>query len=241
MRVFFFLVVLANLLLFFWETGYRQPPTDDEQASKALVLPGLREPIVLLGEMPPAPVSPVSVTAPVVQPVKPVSSKLPAGSSTPSTNNRCLEIGPYANTAEAVELQQLLQPHAAGITIMSRPQNQSDSWWVLIPKAENMTVAKERRQMLLDKGIKDFWLFNKGELQGAISLGLHERREEAEAAQRQFTEKGIVSEIVPRSTRSESHWLHIPWNRPPLAMEEVIQTLKMQNAELKIPAPTACR
>jgi len=230
MRVFFFLVVLANLLLFFWETAYRQPNTDDEQPVRELVLPGMKESITLPGETP---------SEPVVAEAKPAVARHPVG-ITPPGNSRCLEIGPYANTTEAEELQQLLRPHAAGITVMSRPQSQSENWWVLIPKAENMTIARERRQMLLDKGIKDFWLFNKGELQGAISLGLHETREKAEAAQRQLTEKGIVSEIVPRLTRSEAYWIHIPWNRPPLAMEEIIQTFRMQNAELKIPALSAC-
>ena len=231
MRMLFFLVVVANVLLFFWETGYRHPPVT-EASSKDLVLPGTTQSIVLIGESQPPPVRPASSLKTDTVPTPPASSLALPGN--------CLEIGPYPTSAQATELQQLMLPQAPGIRIIPRSEARNDSWWVLVPKAENMEVAKARRQMLLDKGIKDFWLFNKGELQGAISLGLHETREKAESAQRQFLEKGIVSEIVPRSSHNETYWVHIPWNRPPLALDEVLQTLRMQNSELRIPQPVSC-
>lgn len=234
MRVFFFLVVLANVFLLVFETGYRHPSSDHEQGMKNLALPGTTQSIALISEHPNQQQAPV---VPLPAPVKLTpTSELPKASS-----GNCLEIGPYTSTATAHELQELMQPHASGVTVLTRTQAQNNSWWVLIPKADNMEVAKARRQMLLDKGVKDFWLFNKGELQGAISLGLHDSLDQAEAAQREFRGKGIVSEIVPRSTHGDTYWLRIPWNRPALALEEVLQTLKMQNAELNIPTPVACR
>ncbi|MGI9212565.1 MAG: hypothetical protein ACR2HF_08835 [Methylococcaceae bacterium] len=234
MRVFFFLVVLANVFLLVFETGYRHPSSDHEAGMKNLALPGTTQSIALIGEPLPHQQAPAASFS---APVKPT----PAPEFPKASSGNCLEIGPYPSTATAHELQELMQPHAGGITLLTRTQAQNDSWWVLIPKSDNMEVAKARRQMLLDKGVKDFWLFNKGELQGAISLGLHESRELAEAAQRQFLDKGIVSEIVPRSTHGETYWLRISWNRPALALDEVLQTLRMQNTELHIPAPEVCR
>lgn len=250
MRIFFFLIVLANVLLFFWEIGVRQPQNENAQGIKSLALPGTVEPITLIGEsrvsvrpksldITPVPLNtkPAGVSAyqgtPVARP----------GQSDSSLGNvsDCFEMGPFRSSAQASELQELMAPHAKGTAVTTKTAAQNDSWWVLIPKAESMDAAKARRQMLLDKGVKDFWLFNKGELQGAISLGLHETREKAEAAQRQFLEKGIVSEILPRSTRSESYWLRIPWNHSRLALDEVLQTLKMQNADWVIPPVEACR
>ena len=103
-----------------------------------------------------------------------------------------------------------------------------------------MEAAKAKRQMLQDQGIRDFWLFNRGELQGAISLGLFNARDKAEVAQKQFMGKNVLSEIVPRMVQMDAYWVKIPWIRPKLDLEEIVQTLNMENSELRIPAPISC-
>lgn len=249
MRVFFLLVILANVLLFLWETKVRHPGNDRDSASKTLILPGTTESITLISESRAIPVSAIPAeNRPVHSYGKPDSpafnlSDTPVVTAPVQSADKfagCFEIGPFPTPVAASELQVLLASQAKGITVSTRSTAQNDSWWVLIPKADSMEAAKARRQMLLDRGVKDFWLFNKGELQGAISLGLHETREKAEASRRQFLEKGIVSEVAPRATHSDSYWLRIPWPRSRLALDEVLQTLKMQNAELTIPAPAVC-
>ncbi len=248
MRLLFVLVVLANVVLFVWETRVRHPDTDT--AHKTLSLPGTIEPIHLLNEnksygkaaLPSAANAVVATdTKPPAPPAVNYRNALPDAAVSLNRVAGCFEAGPFTTQAQASELRELLATHARGISLTTRTASQNDSWWVLIPKAENMEAARARRQMLQERGIKDFWLFNKGELQGAISLGLHETREKAEAAQRQFLDQGIVSELVPRSTRSDTYWLRIPWTGSRLALDEILQTLKMQNADLLIPPLQACQ
>jgi hypothetical protein len=103
-----------------------------------------------------------------------------------------------------------------------------------------MDTAKSNRKMLLEKGVTDLWLFDKGPLQGAISLGLFKTRNRAEQAQKKFTELGIITEVVPRQVRSEAYWVRIPWNRPALELEEILQSADAKGATGVPPALVPC-
>ncbi|NOQ76365.1 MAG: hypothetical protein GQ475_00960 [Methylococcaceae bacterium] len=59
--------------------------------------------------------------------------------------------------------------------------------------------------MLKKRGISDFWLFRKGELKGAISLGLFAKETRALALQNKFSKTGLNVEIMPRY-KTETVW-----------------------------------
>jgi hypothetical protein len=255
MKYLFFLLVFANVLLFLWEDRTRGFHPDADSAHRELPLPGAVERIALLSERPAVPKatdefeeaemalqSKLNAEAEQAESSRPEQPPQPPEPvpAPPVTVTDCYQMGPFSTRSAATELLGLIKPHAREAAIGVKPSDVADGWWVLIPKAESMEAAKAKRQMLQEKGVRDFWLFNKGELQGAISLGLFQSRDKAETAQKQFMEKNIISEVVPRSVRAEAYWIRIPWTRPALDLDEVVQTLKMENSELRIPAPVPC-
>lgn len=234
MKALVYLLIFVNVVVFLWETGFR----NRSDGFQELAIPSHLERILLVEEaadavaMEPdtseaeAPEAPDEEPAPVVKPAPKVSD--------------CFLIGPAQTQAQANELLDLLKSQVGAASIETKSGEIPSGWWVLFPKAPSLDAARENRRMLLDKGVVDMWVFEKGSLQGAISLGLYSTREQAEAGQKQLTDKNIVTELAPRLVQGKVFWLRIPWTRPPLELEEIIQLLNTQDPDSKIPAPVPC-
>ena len=113
--------------------------------------------------------------------------------------------------------------------LVKKPSELTDGWWVLFPKAHDMDTAKSNRKMLLEKGVTDLWLFDKGPYKGAISLGLFKTRVRAEQAQKNSWAKGIITEVVPRQY-GRRLWVRIPWPGPATDLDEFVKSTAPQSA-----------
>ena len=96
------------------------------------------------------------------------------------------------------------------------------------------------RQMLMNKGVYENWLFDRGPLVGAISLGLYKTQGEAEKALLGYKEKGINAKVRPRLVRANGFWLRVPWDKPSLELDEAIQSINSGDTSIKMPSPTPC-
>lgn len=242
MKSFFYLLVLLNVAFFLWETGTRE----DSESYRELAIPSNVERIALAQESAGtagsdsegADVPPETLDIESAQP-----DDIPAPEAKlewPPRLVDCFRIGPSQTREEADFRLQLLKGTAPDVAVKMRPGDVPDGWWVLFPKAQSQEAAKENRRMLVQKGAVDAWVFDKGPLQWAISLGLYRKREDAEAAQKPLMEKSIVTEVVPRMVRGNVYWLKIPWHRPALELDEIVQVLNTQDPGLRIPPPVAC-
>lgn len=266
----FFVLVLANLVFFLWESGFR--PADD--GPRELPLPQATERIELMSERPAVPV-PARAESPVAAPVSQESATADAGTESPPVEEasqeapvaepsppppeqeaageaaskaaaaeaearKCFRIGPYAARAQAQEALELVKTHVDKAELVILSTGVPDGWWVLFPKASNLEAARANRRMLLEKGVQDLWLFDKGELAGAISLGLYSIHDGAIRAQADFMKKNLVTEVVPRLVSSHSEWVRIPWPGTQMELEEVVHLLNSEGTETKLPAPVPC-
>ncbi len=247
MKYLFYLLALANAVFFIWETGFRQNG-NSEGVSRELTIPGNAERIVLATEVAdlqglasePADAGvTVQPKTPAVDPSAEAESLLP-GLKPQDEAPDCFQIGPAPTQEEANDLLDLVKSHAAEASIVEKSGDVAEGWWVLFPKAESLETARQNQRMLMEKGVKDAWLFDKGPLKGAISLGLYKTREEAEAARQPFKDKNIVTEITPRLVRGQVYWLKIPWHRSALELEEIVQVLNSQDSTLHVPVPIPC-
>lgn len=249
MKYLVYLLVLANVVFFLWETGFREGRESDG-TYRELEIPSGLERIALRGEvagnagaaapMVVAAAGPAAqVPLPEISP-QPETAAPPAETSVSGKPVDCFEIGPSQTQQEAEGFLELLESHAPKAEVVGKPGDVPDRWWVLFPKAASLEAGRENRRMLAEKGVVDTWLFDKGPLQGAISLGLFKTREEAEAARKAFMAKNIVAEVVPRLVRGKVYWVKIPWHRPGLEFEEIVQVLNTQDPTLRIPAPIPC-
>lgn len=254
MKYLVYLLVLGNVVFFLWETGFRGDRSSDASV-RELEMPSGVERIALLSEAGgtsgagavivaeagSATGIPLPETAPTATTTSPVdASAADSGIKRPEKRIDCFEIGPSQTREEAEGFLDLLKSHAPKATVETKLGDVPDRWWVLFPKAVSLEAGRENRRMLAEKGVVDTWLFDKGPLQGAISLGLFKTKEEAEAARKTFMDKNVVAEVVPRWVRGKVYWVKIPWHRPGLEFEEIIQVLNTQDPSLRIPAPIPC-
>lgn len=109
----------------------------------------------------------------------------------------CYEVGPFSD-------QKQLQKWLASEGIKDKPESFYkeepfvSSYLVYYPASETMAESKRNVTMLQNKGIEELWLFKKGEMMGAISLGLFKEKPHAEKLFQKLLNKGINVKITER-------------------------------------------
>ncbi|MEW6039602.1 MAG: hypothetical protein AB1648_15370 [Pseudomonadota bacterium] len=228
MRFLFYFLLVANAAFFFWSLGHRD--TRRQVDIKAVEAPGrllLRSEVADgRGEIPSPPVE--------TPPPAGVDRGALAGDGT------CYRIGPFAETAEARRVLGLVKEWIDGASVAAESSESLDGYWLLYPKAENMDEAKGNRKMLMDKGIKDVWLIDKGDMAGMISLGIFKTREEAETEVVRLSRLNVRAQIRPRITQSETAWIQFAWDKSALELDEVMIQLRGENPEVSVPPLKPC-
>jgi hypothetical protein len=236
LKYLFYVLIVINLVFFTWRFGLQQGESFlGDDADQHLELPEDAlgpEPGSEMDEYADSHVPSEEATGPIF--LEPPS--VPRAASAKG----CFEIGPLQSRETAEGFMTLLAPSARDIRLVIRPGDVPEGWWVIYPKASTLEAAHANRRMLEGKGIFDSWLFDKGPLAGALSLGLYKTREEADQALQILLAKGIGAKVAPRLVRGEVFWLKIPWTGLPLALEETVQVLNSQDPTLAMPLPVVC-
>ena len=252
MKYLFYLLLIGNVVFYLWETGVGGERTKVER--RELALPDETERLVLLRELPDAPkkargsepsaqidrqqMKEESAVNAIIE-----ESQLEAKKATPQPSPvptikpdpSCHLFGPIDGEAQANKAMGELKPQLTGeVDVVRRPAETIGGYWVLYPKAENLDAAKINRRMLMDKGIRDIWLFDKGELAGAISLGLYHSQQRAEAAQKKFFEQNLKTEVVPRLVREEAYWLKVHWEASRDELDQLIGKTSIQRRDARL-------
>ncbi|QSA97677.1 hypothetical protein [Methylococcus sp. EFPC2] len=227
MKYLFALLLTVNVVFYLWES--RQGSAGIVNSELKLP-PSAGERIVLIAELPsipkkPAPPKPLAPPEPPpVKPAeKPVEPEVVKDAAPVPLVPACYWLGPYESDGDARRVLAALPAELKEAEVHRRSGEVPNGYWVLYPKAESMELARVNRQMLVDKGVRDLWVFDKGELQGAISLGLFTLRERAEAAAQQFRAQGIAAvEVHPRMVRNEAPWIKLQWPGDRTELERLI-------------------
>jgi len=107
----------------------------------------------------------------------------------------CIETQTFASRQAALEA---LPPHLEASNIHEIEQHIPSTYLVFIPAAKDFHTAQATEQQLKAKGITNLWLFRKGPMKNAISLGLFVKKQRAENLARQLKQKQIKVEIQTR-------------------------------------------
>ncbi|HYE36233.1 hypothetical protein [Methylocaldum sp.] len=265
MKYVFYILILVNVVFFLWENNVTRSADSADGSYQELRLPHTVERIALfsehsaLTEKTPGGIALAEASTTEAKPEQTdgttaVSDSEPAQETVPpvpkeeaappelarASEGACFQLGPLADESRALEVLSLVKTHSDQASLVKKPSDLTDGWWVLFPKAQDIEVAKSNRRMLIEKGVTDLWLFDKGPLQGAISLGLFKTRRRAEQAQKQFTEQSIITEVVPRQVRNEAQWVRVPWTRPASELEEILKSADAKVTSGQLPPPVPC-
>lgn len=231
MKYLFYILVIINLVFLGWKLGVDpQRFIAEDSATQPLEMPLADQPMPVeeLDEAELLPTEP----DPLVKP--------PEDLENPNGDLICLEMGPFSERPEADAALALLKTLGKDIQVRIHPSDTPNGWWVIYPKANSREAAMANRQMLMNKGVYENWLFDRGPLVGAISLGLYQSQADAEKALLGYKEKGINAKVRPRLVRANGFWLRVPWDKPRLELDEAIQLINSGDANIKIPSPTPC-
>ena len=232
MRILFYCLLVINLIFIVWKFGFDKtsvvspdthPSVPKQQEAK--------DPALTPDQYVMLPLETQSLTE------VPESKE---GESTSVIEN-CGLIGPMNDRKEAEALLPDLLSISKDAQVIVRPLQVADGWWVIFPKATTREVALANRQMLINQGFYENWLFDEGPQKFAISLGIYPTSEEAEAAANLIREKGINVRVVPREVPGSRFWIKMVWTKPLRELDEAIQLINTQDGNARIPSPVACR
>ena len=121
---------------------------------------------------------------------------------------RCQAIGPIKSLEQAEQIARWVKEHDPEAVARKNLKEKHLGFWVVLPKLDSMSGAKKKLDELKLAGIRDAYMFTRGELKMAISLGLFNRRDHAESRQKELQERYEVSvEIKPRIKDESDYWV----------------------------------
>jgi hypothetical protein len=253
MKNLFYLLIVLNVVFFVWKNVREQPvsdqatPTDNslsfaDGGDRPLTLPAAGPDIA--PATPPADddagqVAEHQVADGGVGQTDSAESEKPLEPLQQSADG-CYEIGPILTREAADAYLGLIGSSVQEARVVIKTGAVPDGWWVLYPKARTLEGARANRRLLAKYGVFDSWIFDKGPLALAISLGLYKTRGEAEQAAKPLLDRGVIVEVAPRRIRGEVFALKLNWSGLPLELDEKVQLLNSQDSALQMPAPSQC-
>ena len=174
MRTLFFVLILANLLFFAWQTGYLVPIETPRGEGERLAKQ----------------VEPEKIRILTPDEVKRI---------TEAAKNRalaCIEWGTFPS-AEADKAAEALAMLGLGSRLVSRKVEETAGWWVFIAPQGNKANADKKVDELKRLGVPDFFIVqDEGPNKFAISLGVFRAEDAAKNYLAGIAAKGVKSALV---------------------------------------------
>lgn len=210
-RVFFLLLLVANLVYFLWVAGDLGGGSEGREPERlaAQIQPERLEIIVRVATRDAG-----KTETPEAKPAAEValaSEAAPApanGDAARTSATVCRRVGPIPR-AEADRLAASLREHGVTVTEVAASED-GNNYWVHIPAAE---VSNKLIADLKQAGVTDFFIASEGSNKGAVSLGLFHREQAAKDLQQRLTKKGIKPvriDVKPRRADKITVDLHGP-------------------------------
>lgn len=183
MRIFVFLLFLANLLFFAWTRGYFgvTESADAFRVGQQLRADQVR---IISNDVPPPETA---------RPGKNVAKPEEKASAEPAPAERCVQLAELP-PAEADRLEAALSESLPGVASRRTNFPGTASFWVHIPPLKTKRDAENKAGELKNLGVKEYFIVQEsGANQLAISLGLFSSSDAATAALAALREKGVRS------------------------------------------------
>jgi hypothetical protein len=118
---------------------------------------------------------------------------------------KCVRLGPIKQRTAATDLISELSGLGHDASLQVEIDQWESGFWVLIPAgSEDPDFVVANLELA---GIQDLWQFTKGDLRGAVSLGLYSDREKAQERLQVLADKGFDAEVRPRTVEVSTYWV----------------------------------
>jgi hypothetical protein len=192
MKIFFWLLVAVNVILFAGMKFFDQAPAGEVlQAMHAekitIVQPGVVVPpltaasaVVVSAVAPVAAATSSVASAPVLAAPVSASSPVPASTLTPVKSSACYEWGEFSG-AELDQVSSRLKKLQLGNRVSRREIDHGIGFWVYVPPLKDKVAVNQKVEQLKALGVTDYFVVqDAGEWLNAISLGVFKSRDAAQ-------------------------------------------------------------
>ncbi|MCZ6802569.1 MAG: SPOR domain-containing protein [Proteobacteria bacterium] len=120
----------------------------------------------------------------------------------------CVSFGPFAEKQQADELSNWLQKKEIQTNQRTEGRKQDQYLWIYLSASESEDEAMAAIEDLKGKGVQDYKLINKGNLQNAISLGLFSTQSAVNDRLNELKGIGYQPIIVPYHQKQSIIWVN---------------------------------
>lgn len=186
----FALLILANVSLWLWMTGFRQGDAVPVEGPRPAVQP---EKLRLL-------------TEPGVK-VQERAPDAPAPAALANAAAGCYRLGPFADDAATEKAIAILKQVPLAYERQREEQTVVTGYRVYLPPLAGRDAAEKKRRQLTRLGFKDHTLLQEEGLQNAISLGTFTVEENAQKHLQALAAKKIEAKMQTLTQTHTRHWL----------------------------------
>ena len=120
----------------------------------------------------------------------------------------CVSFGPFAEAQQADELSNWLKEREIQTNQRSEGGKQDQYFWIYLSASESEDEAMAAIEDLKGKGVQDYKLINKGNLQNAISLGLFSTQSAVNKRINELKNMGYQPIVVPYHQNQSIIWVN---------------------------------
>jgi len=202
MRLIVIVLLVANAALFTWQYNQHiQTATREVVERQRATLPPDVPKLTLLAELPELP--PLKEPA-QAEPERAVESAI---KSDVAAADLCLDIGPFDKPEARDALGTWLQDLVASTHTRAELERTRQFFWVYLEPTDSAETARRNLDELADKGVSDYMLISRGDLENAISLGLFKSQDSVNRRLAELSEKGYKPVVVPRFEVAERYYI----------------------------------
>jgi hypothetical protein len=141
-----------------------------------------------------------------------------SGTVNSGQTRRCFSIGPLPSLLAQQRAEDRLRPVSSQVRTRQTVSDRDRGWWVYLP-AGSRTQALDLTRQLAERGLEDFYVVTRGQMENVVSVGLFERVDNARARQRQVLDAGFSAQMEIRRESTPQFWveyqadpgLEAPW------------------------------
>lgn len=207
LRISFFILLLANLVLALWYTqiapraaGSVIPKVPEE---KRLVLLQEHQQQAQAATVPQQEQS----QPPALPDVQLAREQPPASAPAESPAPGCYTIGPFSDLDRAKIVSERIHRLGAKVTRRNKTEQEQYGYRVFLPPYKTREAALAATQQLARNGIQDYFVISDDERKNGISLGLFRKKSGAERRMAQVGRFGFKPQMEIRNRESTIYWL----------------------------------